>query len=209
MGRAVHQWVWFADAQKSRIQVAKPSEVGSADKKDFDLLMLRNCVFKHGIVHIPLVPSCWCSGIVFETAKLPDICCAKLKEGRLGTSQESHFQAAKRFDMSSAILQEGRLTDAQKSRFQGAKHWNNRQFCPAMRLICWCSGIPYSDCETFRNGQWRFARSLICWCSGIAYSGCETVRYEQCRHERLRFADFRNRVFRVRNIEIIGSTVQQ
>ena len=57
MGSAVSQGCPFADAQESRIQVEKRSEMGNADMKEIDLLMFRNSVFKLGNVLIWLVPS--------------------------------------------------------------------------------------------------------------------------------------------------------
>ena len=80
MGCGVHQWGWFVDAQESRIQAKKLSEMGyddpqrgwfadaqesriqfvrrsDADWMDFDLPMLRNRVFRYWNVHVCAVPS--------------------------------------------------------------------------------------------------------------------------------------------------------
>ena len=48
-------------------------------------------------------------------------------------------------------------------------------------LICQCSGIAFSDIETFMYVLCRPTRWSICWCSGIKFSNYETIRYGLCQ----------------------------
>ena len=91
MGSAVQQWGWFADAQESRFQAAKISEMCSAVMK--------------GLRFADTQESC------FEAWKRSHIVCSALLCGRFDYSQESRFQASKRSNMCSAVGLGGRSAE--------------------------------------------------------------------------------------------------
>ena len=99
---------------------------------------------------------------------------------RFADAHESHFQHANNY-MSRDILQRGLLMMITNRVFTlpNAQIW---VVLSCMEIICWCSGIAFSSCQTLRYGKCRNAGGLIYWCSGFTFSGIDLSSYQKFRY---------------------------
>ena len=188
MSSAVLQWSWFADAQESRFQGRIVQILSMPSWKFFDLLLLRNRVFWLGNINISVVPPCHVVDLwilrnrVFRFEKF-NYGCAVLEGGRSSDNHEFCCQAAKHSDTDCVKLQGFYLLIVRNGIFKS----RNVQIivvpsCKSVDLqIFTNSGFTVRN---EKHGLCCPAMKLICWCSGIAFSGSETIRNVLCSHER-------------------------
>ena len=187
MCSAAQLWVWLADAQESRFQAAKRSEMCSA--------------VMNGLIFANTQESC------FETWKCSYMRCSALLCCRFDVSQESCFQASKRSNMGSSVLQGGPSADFPNYYFK-LKTFRYGLCRSARETICWLSGMAFSVSKRTENCSMilqdgRFAnfheycfsvwKVEICAVQSsnefyllmtrIAFSRSETIRNVQCSHE--------------------------
>ena len=139
MGSAVQQWGWFADAQESRFQAAKSSEIYTD--------------VPQGGWFVDAQES------RIQNAKRSDMSIAVMKILRFADNQESCFEAWKRSHMGCASLLSSWFADFQELCFEA---WIRSNMCSALLE----GGRPYnltnliSSCKTFRHELCRNASNI-------------------------------------------------
>ena len=128
--------------------------------------------------------------------------CAEVKGRLFADCQEWRFKAAN--GLIRAVLSCKRVICwCPRIAFSGCEKFRYEHCNPPSRSICLCSGIEFWGCEKLKYGMCCSAISLVYWFWGIAYSGWEKFRNGQCRPTKMvNLLILRNRVFRLRNVDI-------